>query len=139
MSKFFDERDDATLPVNGWPWPWNDSHLTDYSYSFFEGKVYASPFGLEWYEISSGVEKEYFTDEAEFIEHCKNEGLKPRSIEKLRRESLIGSKRENKCSICTHDHHASVVYPDMKKVQNISMGKGSGLMFITLGDPNANS
>lgn len=28
------KRDDATLPENGWPWPWEDSLLTDFAYVF---------------------------------------------------------------------------------------------------------
>lgn len=27
-------RDDATLPAQGWPWPWKDSGTTDYAYVF---------------------------------------------------------------------------------------------------------
>ncbi len=34
------ERDDGTVPADGWPWPWTDSHLTDYSYAFDVGRVY---------------------------------------------------------------------------------------------------
>lgn len=35
----FKDRDDVTLPVDGWPWPWDDSNLTDYTYYFKNGKV----------------------------------------------------------------------------------------------------
>ena len=34
-------RDDATKPEQGWPWPWDDSGLTDYAYAFEDGKVTA--------------------------------------------------------------------------------------------------
>lgn len=37
---FLASRDDATLPKNGWPWPWNDSGTSDCSYWFFEGKCW---------------------------------------------------------------------------------------------------
>jgi hypothetical protein len=30
----------AVFPENGWPWPWEDSSITDYSYYFYNGKVY---------------------------------------------------------------------------------------------------
>lgn len=33
------DRHDATLPEQGWPWPWNDSKTTDYAYAFKDGKV----------------------------------------------------------------------------------------------------
>ena len=42
-------RDDATFTVQGWPWPWEDSRTTDYSYAFDKGKVWASSFGSEWF------------------------------------------------------------------------------------------
>jgi len=32
-------RRDATPPEMGWPWPWDDSCLTDYVYAFLDGKV----------------------------------------------------------------------------------------------------
>lgn len=65
---FLTDRDDATIPSMGWPWPWDDSATTDYSYVFRNGKVWASNFGeplfdpllpemdevkLEWPDMSS--------------------------------------------------------------------------------------
>lgn len=38
-------RDDATLPAQGWPWPWTDSRTTDYAYVFDGGQVHAYVFG----------------------------------------------------------------------------------------------
>lgn len=32
VENFLDLRDDATRPEQGWPWPWNDSNMTDYAY-----------------------------------------------------------------------------------------------------------
>lgn len=43
-------RDSATLPEQGWPWPWKDSQTTDYAYAFDGGKVWASCFGYEWFD-----------------------------------------------------------------------------------------
>ena len=40
LLKFFKERDDVTLPELGWPWPWTDSHTTDYGYCFDKGRVW---------------------------------------------------------------------------------------------------
>lgn len=47
----------ATFPKDGWPWPWEDSLTTDYSYSFEDGRVWASRFGSEWFE-TAGTEPE---------------------------------------------------------------------------------
>jgi len=43
--RFFSTRTDVTLPKQGWPWPWNDSGTTDYSYWQFDGKTWGSCFG----------------------------------------------------------------------------------------------
>src|SRR5258708_6288653 len=59
-------RDDATLPEQGWPWPWDDSRTTDYAYAFDGGMVWSSCFGHEWFRVDPTAE--YFgepTDESE--------------------------------------------------------------------------
>lgn len=40
VAAFLSKRDDATLPAQGWPWPWDDSSTTDCSYWFFDGKCW---------------------------------------------------------------------------------------------------
>lgn len=42
--------DDATTPDQGWPWPWLDSHTTDYAYAFVAGecKTFIFGNGAEW-------------------------------------------------------------------------------------------
>jgi hypothetical protein len=40
----------ATRPKDGWPWPWDDSHTTDYAYAFDGGRVWGCPFGHYWRE-----------------------------------------------------------------------------------------
>lgn len=49
VSAFLAGRDDATLPEQGWPWPWDDSHTTDYAYAFDSGAVWGSCFGYAWF------------------------------------------------------------------------------------------
>lgn len=39
----------ATTPDQGWPWPWESSHLTDYTYTFDDGRVYLCCFGSKWH------------------------------------------------------------------------------------------
>ncbi len=41
VERFLAKRNDATLPTDGWPWPWDDSNTTDYAYAFDDGKVWA--------------------------------------------------------------------------------------------------
>lgn len=45
---FFEGRDDVSGPDHGWPWPWDDSNTTDYSYAFDEGCVWVTCFGHGW-------------------------------------------------------------------------------------------
>lgn len=45
---FLSQERSATLPSQGWPWPWEDSRTTDFAYSFHGGKVWASGFGRPW-------------------------------------------------------------------------------------------
>jgi len=40
VGKFLATRDDATFPVQGWPWPWDTSDTTDCSYWFGEDRVW---------------------------------------------------------------------------------------------------
>lgn len=42
------EKDQATLPAMGWPWPWDDSQTTDFAYAFDDGKAWFSSFGCAW-------------------------------------------------------------------------------------------
>src|SRR6478736_9246390 len=40
VKKFLVNRNDATYPEQGWPWPWDNSSITDCSYWFFDGVVW---------------------------------------------------------------------------------------------------
>lgn len=54
---------DSTFPHEGWPWPWNNGHLTDYSYTFAEGKVLYSRFGCPWRPIGEPLPEERDDDD----------------------------------------------------------------------------
>jgi hypothetical protein len=43
----------GTTPDQGWPWPWDDSRLTDYAYAFDDGAVLMSVFGRRWVPASA--------------------------------------------------------------------------------------
>lgn len=62
VAKLMAERDDATTPDMGWPWPWEDSRTTDYAYAFDADTVWASPFGRSWLPLH--VEAEHDEDES---------------------------------------------------------------------------
>lgn len=52
--KALETRNDFTSPSQGWPWPWENSHLTDYAYAYEEGvehgEVWATCFGYDWFD-----------------------------------------------------------------------------------------
>ena len=50
VAKLLKVNDDATFPDDGWPWPWDDSHTTDYAYAFVDCACKAFPWGkgAEW-------------------------------------------------------------------------------------------
>jgi hypothetical protein len=50
VDSFLKNEDSATFPDEGWPWPWDDSRTTDYSYIFDNGKVMASCFGYSLFD-----------------------------------------------------------------------------------------
>lgn len=52
VADFLSGREDATKPENGWPWPWDDGQLTDYSYAFDEGRVWATNYGYGWFKAA---------------------------------------------------------------------------------------
>jgi len=39
------KKTDSILPGDGWPWLWDDSKMTDFSYFYFNEKVHASFMG----------------------------------------------------------------------------------------------
>ena len=47
---FLRDREDATLPSDGWPWPWEDSRTTDYAYTWTDEGVRCSCFGQPWFD-----------------------------------------------------------------------------------------
>jgi hypothetical protein len=40
-------RADSHKPVDGWPWPWDDSTMTDFAYAW-DGQVLGTCFGGPW-------------------------------------------------------------------------------------------
>jgi len=46
-----EKRNDGTKPSDGWPWPWEDSCTTDYSYAWDGDRLYISSFGRAWEDV----------------------------------------------------------------------------------------
>lgn len=45
-------RNDFIDPTDGWPWDWPNSALTDYTYAYDNGTVYASHRGSPWFRVN---------------------------------------------------------------------------------------
>lgn len=54
-------REDGTTPEMGWPWPWNNSRTTDYTYAFDDGQVWACCFGCAWAPIKEWLNDDCYT------------------------------------------------------------------------------
>ena len=39
VANMMTSRADAILPAQGWPWPWDDSTISDYTYYFADGRT----------------------------------------------------------------------------------------------------
>jgi hypothetical protein len=54
-------RPDFTCPDQGWPWPWNDSRMTDYAYVLHDGAVHVYNFGRPIADLAA-EEVDWFPD-----------------------------------------------------------------------------
>lgn len=75
------DRQDFTDPSEGWPWPWDDSLTTDYSYVFNEGLVEVYRFGRKKLSVD-GEEVNYADNKEEWfpdMTSIQNVTLGPRS------------------------------------------------------------
>jgi hypothetical protein len=103
VSEFFEPRDDVTLPERGWPWPWDDSHTTDYAYMFENGQVFVSNFGSKWVTLEEYME---FQETYQKWDNGEIEGPEPE----------LG--------------HKEAEVPNMKDRQNVRLDGGSGLIVL---------
>ena len=58
LDAFFADRDDVSLPKDGWPWPWDDSELTDCAYLFTGEKVVMFKGRGEWIDAARGKDED---------------------------------------------------------------------------------
>jgi len=121
VEKLLRGRDDATWPKDGWPWPWETSHLTDYVYLFDternEVLIFCfskGPVTLTELNRDTRAYKKYKAAKARWLTH---------------REKHPDSNRpepqepgETFCRRC--------FFPDMSKIQKVTLGPRSGLIVI---------
>jgi hypothetical protein len=79
----------ATLPGDGWPWPWEDSGTTDYAYAWDGRHVWMSSFGRAWLNARDAEPEDDWPAAP------------------------------------------AAVFPDMTAVQNVTLGKRSGVIVVS--------
>lgn len=62
----FLRKSEGRFAADGWPWPWKNGHLTDYSYAFDGGRTYACKFGDGWFFASRKEPEDGTDDPCEF-------------------------------------------------------------------------
>lgn len=114
-------RDDGTTPDQGWPWPWEDSNTTDFSYAFDDGIIWITCFGRGWssYGDVQARQKKHqgWEDKAAAL---RGQGLEWEAIEKK-----IGAEPSS-----LWDGEKICVFPDMTAVKNVTLGRRSGVIVI---------
>ena len=112
------KRDDWTSPEQGWPWPWKDSNTTDYSYAFDtkNRRVYITCFGYSWLTAKqyTDLQLAHQTGDELWAMWDKNGRKGPEPV-------VPPGPWES-------EDTKSCVFPDMTDVQNVTMGKRSGVM-----------
>lgn len=77
VSRMLVKRKDGTTPDLGWPWPWDDSRLTDFSYVFRNGKTEIYNFGE--FVISEDGETDNIKHDFPNMKKIKNVTIGPHS------------------------------------------------------------
>jgi len=106
LNLFLSERTDATYPKDGWPWPWKNSKLTD------EIWVWDCDTNSIW---------RGWKDTGEYKDHTQ-----PYLFYKGERQKGIGKNFEE----VNVKGAVSWLMPDMSDIQNVQMGRKSGLIVI---------
>lgn len=106
VEQFLKTRDDATFPADGWPWPWDDSTLTDEVWAFDNGKIWnANGYPVaRWYAVIDGDVERFGGDTDEEAEAYE----------------------------AWQEAHGAAVFPNMKDKAKPTLGKRSGLVVFGL-------
>lgn len=111
VAAFLKEREDATYPKDGWPWPWKNSSLTDYAYAFDAGAVYRTEHPPESVKDCEHV----------WVAATKRGWAKPKGPY----TKTVGG------GYCEQN---SLDFPDMSKSQRVTFGSRSGVMIFKTSD-----
>lgn len=131
VAKFLSTREDATLPKQGWPWPWETSKTTDYAYIFRKGKVYVSNYGSNAIEVENAIMLEERANACRTASFAVNDYSKHAIKAELVRELESVQADINKMEAEAYEiSEVKFEFPDMTSIQKISYGPNSGLLII---------
>lgn len=105
VAAFLASRGDGTVPSDGWPWPWDDSRLTDCSYWFFDGQCWDAR--KEWKPVGYVF--------AQFDKH---------------RPKWDGEEDESQFYTRWLTGKPVVEYPDMSDKRHAALGARSGVIVV---------
>jgi hypothetical protein len=105
VSQFLVERDDATMPEEGWPWPWETSGATCCAYTWMDGHVWGSSMGRPWFLIQDDLD-------------CYGEPRDPSD------EPEMDPDREKKIV------RGAPVFPNMRDRTHVRWDRGPGLTVV---------
>lgn len=114
LEAFFSKRDDVTRPERGWPWPWNDSRLTDFAY------VYVPDVGVVY---RSGDDYQSDASDDGKCERYVSKRLLDNPPEEWVWDDYYGY--ELLASV-----EATYTYPDMRASKNVRFDAGSGIITV---------
>jgi hypothetical protein len=100
---------DATYPEQGWPWPWEDSNTTDFSYAFDGEEVWITCFGHGW--ATKAQHDEFSKAYAAWDDSNDEDAEEPKPPWELA-------------------NNEKVEFPNMKDRQNVTLGRRSGLIVL---------
>lgn len=107
MIEYLNQRRDGTLPENGWPWPWDNSKLTDECY--------------------------VFDTELNTLLRMKDND---RDYDNNKTACLFAPVSEtfwdDEGELVSSENELSFFVPDMSEIKNIASGKRSGLLTISI-------
>lgn len=99
------DRDDATTPDMGWPWPWETSEISDCAYFHFDGRTWDAH---KNYHAEGAARCDYYLPCDKPFVNDEEEGFD---------EQFIGAE--------------PIEYPNMKDRKNVTLGPRSGLLIVT--------
>lgn len=118
LGEFLGSRDDSTYPDDGWPWPWENSKLTDEIYIFIAGEQPFGVFGRVW--------RKFY--EQDIVYNYKDHTL-PLKFTPIDEKHIYNKE--------TYEYeqpkrYLEICVPDMSHLKNVTLGKRSGLMVFKI-------